>query len=49
MVISEPEYEVYDKYKNDSEYVGQGSDEENNYFIRKNYTGRHSYCNIKLN
>ena len=48
MIITEPEYDIYNKYVNKLEYYG--IDEENNgYFIRKNYTGKHSYCNIKLN
>ena len=50
MIITEPEYNIYNRYVNKVEYNGDGEDDENNgYFIRKNYTGKHSYCNIKLN
>ena len=50
MIITEPEYDIYNRYTKKSEYNGVGIDEENNgYFIRKNYTGKHSYCKFKLN
>ena len=50
MIITEPEYDIYNRYVNKYEYDGAGIDDENDgYFIRKNYTGKYSYCSIKLN
>ena len=48
MIVTEPDYDIYNLYinKSESECV---EDDENSNFIKNNYIGRHSYCNIRIN
>ena len=55
MVLTEPEYEKYSEYPStiDSDYCKENDDDncddEKNYFKRKSYVGRTSYCDIIIN
>ena len=50
MIATEPDYDTYQKYVNTNVCACEEEDQEKNgYFIKNNYIGRHSYCNIKIN
>ena len=51
MVLTEPEYEIYNKYPEsiDNSYCGNDDNEERDYFGKNHYYGRISYCNININ
>ena len=49
MIVTEPDYDTYQKYVTTTICDCEEDQEKNGYFIKKNYTGKHSYCNIKIN
>ena len=50
MVVTEPDYNECDRYTymTECECFEEEDDENNGYYIKKNYTGRYSYCDIKV-
>ena len=50
MVVTEPDYDEYNSYTylTECDCLGKEDDENNGYYIKKNYTGRYSYCDIKV-
>ena len=49
MIITEPDYGIYNEYTSGIECNCIGEDDENDgYFIKNNYIGRYFYCKIKI-
>ena len=50
MIVTEPDYDIYNKYSINTECNCDEEDIENDgYFVKRNYIGKHSYCNIIIN
>ena len=49
MIITEPDYDIYNNYATDNINCFGEDDENNGNFIKNDYIGRHSYCSIKIN